>query len=35
MEVQEWLGADNQLGLDIWQTSTAMTVKLLMPGWTG
>ena len=19
MEVQEWLGADNQLGLDIWQ----------------
>lgn len=35
MEVQEWLGADNQLGLDIWQNKYRVTVKLLMPGWTG
>lgn len=35
MEVQEWLGADNQLVLIFGKTSTAMTVKLLMPGWTG
>ncbi|WP_373212625.1 hypothetical protein [Fusobacterium mortiferum] len=32
MEIREWLGKDNKLGLDIWEKNINMMVKLLKLG---
>lgn len=35
MQVQDWLGADNELGISIWEQKYRNSIKALTNGWTG